>query len=222
MEAKIQGLSLSEVKLQVANCDVDDRLYCNNCKTSIVDFHRSCANCLYDLCLICCRELLKFVGCLLDGTRFAESDDRNYKVGSGDEDSSQGMKRWILEYHNNRPGVKILQDRIDDFIVSHEAKLEQAFFFCYYQRANLRGALLAGANLQSANLQDACLIDCSFCGADLRSAHLHQLIFDLHQDEYNNEDDLGELECGHNFHKERTKNWPTPKICARFATRRHG
>ncbi|KAK1401681.1 hypothetical protein POM88_001286 [Heracleum sosnowskyi] len=35
MEAKIQGLSLSEVKLQVANCDVDDRLYCNNCKTSI-------------------------------------------------------------------------------------------------------------------------------------------------------------------------------------------
>ncbi|KAK1353155.1 hypothetical protein POM88_051573 [Heracleum sosnowskyi] len=52
---------------------------------------------------------------------------------------------------------------------------------CEFTGANLRGALLAGANLQSANLQDACLIDCSFCGADLRSAHLHQLIFDLHQ-----------------------------------------
>ncbi|XP_063941017.1 lysine-specific demethylase JMJ29 isoform X2 [Daucus carota subsp. sativus] len=57
MEAKIQGLSLPEVKVQVANCDVDDRLYCNNCKTSIVDFHRSCTHCSYDLCLICCREL---------------------------------------------------------------------------------------------------------------------------------------------------------------------
>ncbi|XP_074326963.1 lysine-specific demethylase JMJ29-like isoform X3 [Apium graveolens] len=45
MEAKIQGSSLLEVKLQVANCDVDDRLYW------------SCANCLYDLCFICCREL---------------------------------------------------------------------------------------------------------------------------------------------------------------------
>lgn len=57
MEAKIQGISLLEVNLQVANCDVDDRLYCNNCKTSIVDFHRSCEYCSYDLCLICCREL---------------------------------------------------------------------------------------------------------------------------------------------------------------------
>ncbi|KAL8114731.1 hypothetical protein AgCh_021556 [Apium graveolens] len=47
---KIQnpGSSLLEVKLQVANCDVDDRLYW------------SCANCLYDLCLICCRELRDF------------------------------------------------------------------------------------------------------------------------------------------------------------------
>lgn len=29
----------------------------NNCRTSIVDFHRSCSNCLYELCLSCCREV---------------------------------------------------------------------------------------------------------------------------------------------------------------------
>jgi lysine-specific demethylase 3 len=29
----------------------------DNCNTSIVDFHRSCKNCTYDLCLSCCREL---------------------------------------------------------------------------------------------------------------------------------------------------------------------
>lgn len=29
----------------------------NNCKTSIIDFHRSCPNCSYDLCLTCCREI---------------------------------------------------------------------------------------------------------------------------------------------------------------------
>ncbi|KAL8096682.1 hypothetical protein AgCh_037602 [Apium graveolens] len=46
--------SLLEVKLQVANCDVDDRLYW------------SCANCLYDLCLVCCRELR---GCSLHGSQ---------------------------------------------------------------------------------------------------------------------------------------------------------
>ncbi|KAF4356264.1 hypothetical protein F8388_000711 [Cannabis sativa] len=29
----------------------------NNCRTSIVDFHRSCPKCSYNLCLICCREI---------------------------------------------------------------------------------------------------------------------------------------------------------------------
>ncbi|GJR56554.1 FH protein interacting protein FIP2 [Tanacetum coccineum] len=47
--------------------------------------------------------------------------------------------------------------------IFHNATLRE----CEFTGANLRGALLAGANLQNA-----CLIDCSFCGADLRSAHL--------------------------------------------------
>lgn len=64
-EAKIQGLSLSEVKVQAANCELNERMYCNNCKTSIADFHRSCTRCSYDLCLICCRELRN--GCLRGG-----------------------------------------------------------------------------------------------------------------------------------------------------------
>lgn len=29
----------------------------DNCRTSIFDFHRSCSNCSYDLCLTCCQEL---------------------------------------------------------------------------------------------------------------------------------------------------------------------
>lgn len=29
----------------------------DNCRTSIVDFHRSCPNCKYDLCLTCCWEI---------------------------------------------------------------------------------------------------------------------------------------------------------------------
>ncbi|CAL5368921.1 unnamed protein product [Camellia sinensis] len=56
VEAKIQGLSLLQTKLQQAKCSKTERVYCNNCKTSIVDFHRSCPHCSYDLCLICCRE----------------------------------------------------------------------------------------------------------------------------------------------------------------------
>ncbi|GMP26718.1 hypothetical protein CsSME_00003041 [Camellia sinensis var. sinensis] len=56
VEAKIQGLSLLQTKLQQAKCSKTERVYCNNCQTSIVDFHRSCPHCSYDLCLICCRE----------------------------------------------------------------------------------------------------------------------------------------------------------------------
>ncbi|XP_040967400.1 lysine-specific demethylase JMJ25 isoform X1 [Gossypium hirsutum] len=31
----------------------------DNCNTSIVNFHRSCPDCLYDLCISCCHELRK-------------------------------------------------------------------------------------------------------------------------------------------------------------------
>ncbi|KAI3904128.1 hypothetical protein MKW98_021714 [Papaver atlanticum] len=55
VEVTIQGLSPYEVYIRNANCD--ERMYCNNCKTSIVDYHRSCLNCKYDLCLACCREI---------------------------------------------------------------------------------------------------------------------------------------------------------------------
>ncbi|KAM0943171.1 putative transcription factor & chromatin remodeling &Metalloenzymes JmjC family [Dioscorea sansibarensis] len=57
IEANIQGLLLPETRLQQAVCLKDERVFCNNCKTSIVDFHRVCSNCDYELCLRCCQEL---------------------------------------------------------------------------------------------------------------------------------------------------------------------
>ncbi|OMO52690.1 Ribosomal RNA-processing protein 7 [Corchorus olitorius] len=51
--------------------------------------------------------------------------DAVYEVPSGDDDCSKGMKKWITDYHQSRPGLKILQQRIDEFIVAHEEKLEQ-------------------------------------------------------------------------------------------------
>ncbi|KAK3018325.1 hypothetical protein RJ639_002980 [Escallonia herrerae] len=53
-------------------------------------------------------------------------EDEVYQISSGDEDCSRGMKKWITEYHQRRPGVKILQQRIDDFITAHDAQEEQA------------------------------------------------------------------------------------------------
>ncbi|KAH1075347.1 hypothetical protein J1N35_027675 [Gossypium stocksii] len=59
VEASIHGVQLSEQDIMVSVIDDDDRVYCDNCNTSIVNFHRSCPDCLYDLCITCCHELRK-------------------------------------------------------------------------------------------------------------------------------------------------------------------
>ncbi|KAK0579687.1 hypothetical protein LWI29_029817 [Acer saccharum] len=57
IEAAIQGVLFSEVDVSATLCGNDERVYCNHCATSIVDLHRSCPNCKYELCLNCCQEL---------------------------------------------------------------------------------------------------------------------------------------------------------------------
>ncbi|XP_044946862.1 lysine-specific demethylase JMJ25-like isoform X2 [Hordeum vulgare subsp. vulgare] len=57
IEAKIQGLELSELSVEQADCRNDERMFCDNCRTSIFDLHRSCPNCSYELCIACCKEL---------------------------------------------------------------------------------------------------------------------------------------------------------------------
>ncbi|XP_022155178.1 uncharacterized protein LOC111022313 [Momordica charantia] len=66
----------------------------------------------------------------LDAKRSIESNDDVdqkdvYQISSGDDDTSKGMKKWITKYHESRPGLKVLQQRIDDYITVHEAQLEQ-------------------------------------------------------------------------------------------------
>ncbi|XP_061947845.1 uncharacterized protein LOC133671197 isoform X1 [Populus nigra] len=57
--------------------------------------------------------------------RGGTNQDEACCISSGDEDSSKGMKKWLTEYHQSRPGLKVLQQRLDEFIIVHEEKLEQ-------------------------------------------------------------------------------------------------
>ncbi|KAF3664281.1 putative pentatricopeptide repeat-containing protein-like [Capsicum annuum] len=50
-ESCIRGVSSSSVEIKRSLCHNDERVYCNNCSTSIVDLHRSCPDCSYELCL---------------------------------------------------------------------------------------------------------------------------------------------------------------------------
>ncbi|KAJ0230806.1 Ribosomal RNA-processing 7 protein [Hirschfeldia incana] len=54
-----------------------------------------------------------------------EEEEDVYEISSGDEDCSKGMKKWVTDYYENRPGLDELQKRIDDFMTAHEERLEQ-------------------------------------------------------------------------------------------------
>ncbi|KAK9268102.1 hypothetical protein L1049_010541 [Liquidambar formosana] len=57
MEATIRGIPSYAIQIPQSLCPNDERVYCNHCATSIVDLHRSCPKCSYELCLSCCREI---------------------------------------------------------------------------------------------------------------------------------------------------------------------
>ncbi|PON49333.1 WRC domain containing protein [Parasponia andersonii] len=57
MEARIRGEKPSSLLIKQAETDCNERHCCNRCKGLILDLHRSCPNCSYNLCLSCCRDL---------------------------------------------------------------------------------------------------------------------------------------------------------------------
>ncbi|KAI3451667.1 hypothetical protein Pfo_008332 [Paulownia fortunei] len=99
MEAKIRGLPISEIKPQQSNCQANERIYCDNCKTSIVDFHRSCPRCSYDLCLTCCQELREgrqqggdkevVMQYVVHGLGYLHGDDSNDATSINNEPSAE-------------------------------------------------------------------------------------------------------------------------------------
>lgn len=61
-----------------------------------------------------------------DNLEMHEVDTTNVdEIASVDEDCSRGMKKWILEYRQKRPGLKVLQQNIDVFITAHEEQQER-------------------------------------------------------------------------------------------------
>ncbi|XP_059639158.1 lysine-specific demethylase JMJ26-like [Cornus florida] len=103
IEAMIQGLPPSEVELQQAACYENERVYCNNCRTSIVDFHRSCPNCSYDLCLTCCWEIRN--GCLRGEKPLPLPMDQKGSLSSSLKSSSEDKKSPISEWKAKETGV---------------------------------------------------------------------------------------------------------------------
>ncbi|KAI5673003.1 hypothetical protein M9H77_13367 [Catharanthus roseus] len=109
LESHIQGVSSLSVDIKQSTYHGDERVYCNHCSTSIIDLHRSCPSCSYELCLSCCREIRKekFLG---GGNKvaFMYADKGNDYIHGGDplqescdaessKDQDEPLIRWAVE-----------------------------------------------------------------------------------------------------------------------------
>ncbi|XP_021282219.1 lysine-specific demethylase JMJ25 isoform X1 [Herrania umbratica] len=54
LEKRLHGTAIDLVRAKV---NADEQMCCNFCRIPIIDYHRHCANCSYDLCLRCCQDL---------------------------------------------------------------------------------------------------------------------------------------------------------------------
>ncbi|KAK9056353.1 hypothetical protein SSX86_027443 [Deinandra increscens subsp. villosa] len=77
IEAKIKGKDHNELQIQEAIGSPKQQC-CGFCKACIVDVHRSCVNCSYNLCLPCCREFRE--GHLLGGLQDLKSNTSKHKT----------------------------------------------------------------------------------------------------------------------------------------------
>lgn len=84
LEKKLRGngMDLGRTKL-----NADEQMCCNFCRIPIVDYHRHCSNCSYDLCLSCCKDLR-------DATKLVQDDRGKQFLGRADcrETTSKEVK----------------------------------------------------------------------------------------------------------------------------------
>ncbi|MCD7472897.1 hypothetical protein HAX54_014314 [Datura stramonium] len=103
MESSIRGVSSSSVEIKQSLCNNDERVYCNNCSTSIVDLHRSCRDCSYELCLSCCQELRegKFPGNSCKAV--FEYANRGYDYMHGRDPLPESFHNVEIPWDQNKP-----------------------------------------------------------------------------------------------------------------------
>ncbi|MQL71967.1 hypothetical protein Taro_004286 [Colocasia esculenta] len=81
----------------------------DSCKIPIFDYHRHCTNCLYDLCLTCCRDLRRasFIG--------LKGDPAECQV----IDRSQGIDgaQMLLQPSDKKKGNSSLAHSVDDYMI---------------------------------------------------------------------------------------------------------
>ncbi|KAE8693645.1 Detected protein of confused Function [Hibiscus syriacus] len=120
IEADIEGSQLTEIDITRSKLDKTERLYCDKCNTSIVNFYRSCPSCSYDLCPTCCQELRE--DCQPDANE-AETSCRdfveraNFQTIKKDEKGNVPRRRhgWESQVDSLRNGKAVMSSHFPDW-----------------------------------------------------------------------------------------------------------
>uniref|UniRef100_A0A0D9YKL0 JmjC domain-containing protein n=1 Tax=Oryza glumipatula TaxID=40148 RepID=A0A0D9YKL0_9ORYZ len=152
LEAKIQGVSVDQIKVEQA---------VNRCSTSIVDFHRSCKHCFYDLCLTCCQELRK--GEIPGGEEVEildlEERDKDYAFG-----------KILSDGENQRDSLKCRSDTQNSESNKGMASDENQKKALLLWKANSNGSIPCPRKEKE---------DCSFSSLDLKCLFPEKLLPEL-------------------------------------------
>ncbi|GJN39960.1 hypothetical protein PR202_gb29116 [Eleusine coracana subsp. coracana] len=105
VEARIRGIDFYKFEVSLVKCQGNERIFCNNCRTSIVDLHRSCSTCSYDLCLNCCRELRQDLTPVTSDMATSLSDVGRNKELHGIR-NDEGASQEPFDGQNNTPSLR--------------------------------------------------------------------------------------------------------------------
>ncbi|KAJ8549614.1 hypothetical protein K7X08_033321 [Anisodus acutangulus] len=91
LEKKLRGngMDLGRTKL-----NADEQMCCNFCRIPIIDYHRHCPNCSYDLCLSCCKDIR-------DATKLVQEDGGKQFPGRADGRETTSKEVKLSNVHLN-------------------------------------------------------------------------------------------------------------------------
>ncbi|KAL0407363.1 UNVERIFIED_CONTAM: Lysine-specific demethylase [Sesamum latifolium] len=87
LEKRLRG---NEVDLARTKLNADEQMCCDFCRIPIIDYHRHCTNCSYDLCLSCCNDIR-------EASKPSVKEETNpIACGADDKDKPMASKRVKL------------------------------------------------------------------------------------------------------------------------------
>ncbi|KAE9611566.1 putative transcription factor C2H2 family [Lupinus albus] len=170
IEAKRQGLSLSELNIEKA--EYSRKHVCDNCKTSIFDYHRSCTKCSFHLCLTCCHELrdgqllggadpveLEFIKCSLEYLHGGKEKEKEPEIHESAADAEPDIRGWSRSGWHAEGDGRISCPKINDECCHGFLELKSIFGQAFVSELVYKAEELANA----CTLQNAIETPDNFC-----------------------------------------------------------